>query len=278
MAHSIWGSLFSLVQGTPAKRRQQVAAVQGFHAERLEDRALLTARAFDFPQVAGTWDLTVASDPAGTAVITQNGKSVTAVVSVTGLPELTIKDKFTKKDPDTLSGKVKIKDVELGKFTIDMTVTFAAGTGSPTAFTGSAVTPESTVNFAGEKQVGGSAALPKKAPDFHEVDGTYDFSISHEEIGEFEGVLTLTQDGKGGRDLHGTVAIEQGPTITFDAKFDKKDPSTITGTINIPVEELGRTVKGKFTNTQFNEAFDFVSGSVTIKRTSPADFSATLQA
>lgn len=283
MADSIWGKLFGIPQGR-GKRRERINLLQ---AERLEDRSLLSAggivpaevahgKAFDFPSVAGTWDITINNDPAGSATVTQNGKSVDGTYSIVGLPELNFKDKFTKKNPDSLTGKVKFKDEEIGKVTINVTITFDAATGSPTTFTGSAVSSQGgTTNFVGTKEQ--ASALPhlgKAAPEFHDVAGTWTFSIEQDDIGEFTGVLTLTQDGKGGKNLTGTVAIQNGPAVNFTAKFDKKDPSTINGTAKITVTSLNHTFTGKLTG-QYNEAFDSFAGQATIKHVSPAQFSAT---
>jgi len=273
MANSMWGNWLKklgMSTGRIAKRSVRDRGRWELASELLESRAMLSAAAapvaaqvagskasFEVPNVAGTWDVTVTGLGAGTATITQNGTKLSTVISVEGFTPFTVPGKFKKSSPHSIDGKTKVTLPEVGKVLIRTHIEFPEQ-GNPTTFTGEANVVGQSYAITGTKQ--GNSALPKAAPTFENIAGTWDVTASSEQF-EFSGLATFTQDGKGGKFIHGNFTDDEtGAAIAIDGKFIKKHPSDVKGTATVDVE--GTTVHAKFT-INYDESFDSFEGSAT---------------
>jgi hypothetical protein len=279
MANSMWGNWLKnlgMRTGRIAKRTTRDSRRWELASELLECRAMLSATtasapvaaevahskaSFEFPNVGGTWDIAIAGVGEGTAVLTQNGAKVTGVITVEGFAPINTKAKFTKAHPHSLLDTTKLKLPEVGKILVKTDIEFPEGS-NPTTFTGDANINGDDFTLTGTKQGGGNSSLPnasaKAAPTFENITGTWDVTASSEQF-EFSGLATFTQDGKGGKFIHGNFTDDEtGAAIAIDGKFIKKHPSDVKGTATVDVE--GTTVHAKFT-INYDESFDSFDGT-----------------
>ncbi|MDB5335587.1 MAG: hypothetical protein JWN70_1206 [Planctomycetaceae bacterium] len=150
-----WLRNLGLCSGDPIKRNPFGRQRWSYQAETLEDRALLSACAItpdtvaevapanakasiQFPQVAGTWDIQVAGQGSGSAILTQDGAQVTATFQAPGLGNIVLNGHFTRAHSHELSGKSHLTIPEIGKVRISSEITFPEGSANPTTFIGSA--------------------------------------------------------------------------------------------------------------------------------------------
>lgn len=159
----------------PTKRSVRNSRPWELASELLEGRALLSAvsaapvaaevahakASFEVPSVAGTWNVSIVGGGAGSAVVTQDGTKVTAVIAVEGFPQFeqfTVSGKFTKKHPHSILDTTKLKLPVVGKILIKTDLEFPE-VASPTTFSGEININRQDYSITGSRQVSG-ASLP----------------------------------------------------------------------------------------------------------------------
>ncbi len=153
--------------GSPAaKRIPRNRNVWGTETEELENRALLSAANCDlseppvanqvariarrtpvqFPAVSGNWNVQAGGEffnGTGTAVISQDGRKVTAIISIDGFGEFETKGTFKRRTPSSLTFKtprLDIPDVPID-LRLKVTINFPPSELEPTTFTGTIRAP-----------------------------------------------------------------------------------------------------------------------------------------
>ena len=153
--------------GSPAaKRIPRNRNVWGTETEELENRALLSAANCDvsepavsshvariarktpvqFPAVSGNWNVEASGqffNGTGTAIISQDGKKVTAIISIDGFGEFETKGTFKRRTPSSLTFKtprLDSPDVPID-LRLKVTINFPPSDLDPTSFTGTIRAP-----------------------------------------------------------------------------------------------------------------------------------------
>lgn len=286
MASPTWFNWLRNVTGVGprvAKRAQQSGRRWEIASECLEQRTLLSAVSVaepvaaevsakkgmvQFPNVAGTWAVTVGGTGEGTLVITQDGAKVSSTLTIAQLPPIHTSGKFTKRHTHELSGSTKVGGLESPhKIKVTVTIVFPLGSLNPTTFIGQATVDGQNISLNGTKQVGtGTLAPPngaKAAKPFHNISGSYVFSISGDQLGTIEGTLHVIQTGKRKELVYGQMTGVIDAAVSVVGKFNKKAPQTITGGVVITV--VGTGTKPAAGTITFGEDFTSFEGTATLE-------------
>lgn len=242
-----WMSTLGLAS-RPTKRSVRDRHRWELSSELLEGRALLSAvsaapaaadvaharASFQVPNVAGTWDVTIAGGGTGTAVVTQDGAKVTAVISVPDFPQFeqfTVSGKFTSKHPHSILDTSKLKLPVVHKILIKTNIEFPEEA-SPTTFSGEININRQDYSITGIKQGAGPSALPKvnKAVEFPDVSGPWNLTVESEPL-NFESLLNVTQSGKTGKVVTAETQFTGG-TATIDGKL-KPNSTDMKGKVTL---------------------------------------------
>lgn len=264
-----WLQRVGVIGTRPTKRAVKLRSGWGIEAEELENRALLSAAnqsalaenpvaaevasaakkaPVQFPNVAGTYNLTLTGKYAGTGTVTmtQDGAKVTSVVNVdvAGLDSFTTTATFKKRSPNVLTSKSPRMDLPGSPIPLKLTIqiTFPSGNLNPTTFTGAVKVPffGTASNLAGTKLVQQSSVIKaeslKKAPP-PAIGGPWQLTVSNiPEVGSVTGPLTLVQHG---RRITGSADLGNGATLKIRAKIDRADPTVLSGKASVTGSQLG---------------------------------------
>lgn len=274
MANSIWHNWMSnlgLAPRTATKRIVRDSRRWELATELLENRAMLSAasasapvaaevangKAVAAPNVAGTWDVSVTGLGDGTAVLTQKGAKVTAVITVVGFPtSFKSVGKFKAATPHSISDTIKVPTPN-GKVTVTISIDFGQST-TPTSFTGSVGVFGETFALTGTKQGVGTSALPKSAKAvIPNIAGAWMLDASSSLVTFQDAQLTITQDGK---KFTGTASFTGG-SINLTGKV--RPNGHITGKATVQSGEDTLTNQKYFAD--LTDDFLTFSGEVNLK-------------
>ena len=276
-----WFQSLGLLARQPAKRISISKQRWGYQTECLEDRALLSAAsvapdttpadvatanaraAVQYPQVSGSWDVEVAGLGVGTATFVQRNARVVATVDIPGVGEIKLRGRFSRDNPTEFVSNTRVKLPEIGRVKLHTEVNFPNET-NPTTFTGTSVGGQLNLVLTGTKNVptlSSDSSVGRAVVARPDVSGPWSVTVSQSDIGTLSGVLNITQSGRTGQVIRGTVDTPVDVTFKLTGRFKVGDTDVIKGVavLKVPGEPA---VRARFTVTLNDDASAFTGTAV----------------
>lgn len=276
-----WFQSLGLLARQPAKRISISKQRWGYQAECLEDRALLSAAtvapdtapaevttanaraAVQYPQVSGSWDVEVAGLGVGTATFVQRNARVVATVDIPGVGEIKLRGRFSRDNPTELVSNTRVKLPEIGRVKLHTEISFPNET-NPATFTGTSVGGQLNLVLTGTKNVPtiiSNSSVGRAAVVRPDVSGPWNVTLTPSGGASVSGVLNITQSGRTGQVIRGTVDTPVDVTFKLTGRFKAGDTDVIKGVavLKVPGEPA---VRARFTVTLNNDATAFTGTAV----------------